>query len=252
MTPPRVRRRWTFQTDAEISSAANFHGDQILFGSGDESLYCLTAAGKKAWDFKVPGGPVMASPAIVDGVTFVAGCDSAVHVIDLKNGKEAASIDLAGQVGATAAVIGDHLYVGTMTNEVQAVDWKKKTVEWTFRKEKGAQPFSASVAATDKLIIAGSRDKHVYAIDRVKGTEVWSFAADGRIESSPVVAGKRVYAASLGRDKGKLYVLDLEKGTLLQTIELDSPVTGSPAVVNGRLLIGTQNGTLYCLGAKGR
>ena len=57
--------------------------------------------------------------------TFVAGCDSALHVIDVKTGKELTSVDLGGQAAATAAVVGDQLYVGTMANEVQAVDWKK-------------------------------------------------------------------------------------------------------------------------------
>jgi hypothetical protein len=36
----------------------------------------------------------------------------------------------------------------------------------------------------------------------------------------------------------------------LQKIELDAPVVGSPAVAEGRLLIGTTKGTLYCLGKK--
>jgi len=47
-----------------------------------------------------------------------------------------------------------------------------------------------------------------------------------------------------------LYVLDLEKGTELQRIELDDAISGSPAVANGRLVIGSNQGTVYCFGAK--
>src|SRR5262249_19882356 len=43
------KKRWTFETGAEITSGANFAGDLILFGSYDETLYCLTADGKEKW-----------------------------------------------------------------------------------------------------------------------------------------------------------------------------------------------------------
>ena len=240
-------KRWTFETGGEISSGANFHGDRVLFGSGDETLYCLTKGGKPSWTFKVPGGPVMASPAVVGGMTFVAGCDSALHLIDLDKGKELASVELAGQVGATAAVVGDHVYVGTMVHQVQAIDWKKKTVDWTFEPKKGGQPFAASVAATETLVVAASRDRRVYALDRATGNPKWSVLTGGRVESSPVIVGSRVYVGS--NDKS-LYVLDLATGKEIQKLELDDEVTGSPAAVAGRILIGTRGGTLYCLGAK--
>ena len=64
--------------------------------------------------------------------TFVAGCDSTLHVLDVDNGKELGSVDLGGQAGATAAVAGDQLYVGTMSNQVLAIDWKKAEIVWTF------------------------------------------------------------------------------------------------------------------------
>src|SRR5579872_7517969 len=69
------QKKWTYATDGEIISSANFSGDLILFGSYDESLYCLTKDGKEKWKFKT-NGPVNGSPAVADGKTFVAGCDS--------------------------------------------------------------------------------------------------------------------------------------------------------------------------------
>jgi outer membrane protein assembly factor BamB len=240
-------KRWTFTTAAEIAGGANFSGDSVLFGSGDETLYCLSNEGKEIWRFKVPGGPVLGSPAVVNDRTFAAGCDSALHVLDLANGKELGSVDLGGQIGATAAIVGDRLYVGTMTNQFLAVDWKKLEIAWTFEAPKRQQPFYASAAVTDTLVIAGSRDKRVHALDRKTGKEVWSFEARNKVDSSPVIVGDRVYAGSMD---GKLYVLDLEKGTELKKYELGSPIIGSPAVGENCLVIGTDDGTIYCLGAK--
>lgn len=239
--------RWTFKVEAEITSAASFAGDDVLFGCGDETLYCLTRDGKERWKFRVPGGPVMGSPAVVEGTTFAAGCDSALHVIDLATGKELRSLDLGGQVGASAAVVGDVLYVGTMTNQVLAVDWKKAATVWTFEAERRAQPFYSSAAVSDQLVIVGSRDKHVHALDRMNGKEVWAFATKGKVDGSAVVAGSRVY---VGSQDGSLYVLNLAKGTEVQRVALGSGISASPAVAGGRLLIGTQDGVVYCLGAK--
>jgi outer membrane protein assembly factor BamB len=241
-------KRWTFDTGAEITSSANFAGDTILFGSSDENLYCLSKDGKERWKFRVPGGPVMGTPAIVDGRTFAAGCDSTLHVLDVTKGTETAgTVDLGGQVGATVAVIGDRLYVGTMSGEVLAIRWKKGEVLWRFEAPKAKQPFYASAAVTDNLVIVGSRDKRVYALHRQSGKEAWSFATKKKVDGSPVVAGQRVY---VGSSDGNLYVLDLASGNERKHFALGRDILSSPAVGDNCLVIGTMEGTVYCIGGK--
>jgi outer membrane protein assembly factor BamB len=239
-------KKWEFLTDSEFTAGANFAGDQILIGSGDEHLYALTKDGKVSWKFKVPGGPVMATPAVVGERTFVAGCDSMLHVIDTRTGKEIASVDIGGQSGSTAAIFGDRLYVGTMSNQVLAIDWKKAEVVWGFESPRH-QPIYASAAVTDKFVVTGCRDKHVYALDRATGKPVWDFVTGSRVDSSPVIVRDRVY---IGSSDDHLYVIDLNKGGELQRIKLDGPVTGSAAVSDGNLVIGTGAGTIYCFGSK--
>ena len=60
-----------------------------------------------------------------------------------------------------------------------------------------------------------------------------------------MIAGKRLY---VGSSDGNLYVLDLVKGMLVQKTDLGGPITASPAVADNCLVIGTENGTIYCLG----
>jgi outer membrane protein assembly factor BamB len=241
------KEKWKVELSGEVTSGANVLGDTILVGCGDETLQCLSKAdGKNKWKFAINGGPVMGTPAFADGKTFAAGCDSTLHIINAADGKEITSVNLDGQVGASSAVRDGKLYVGTMSNQVVAVDLGKAEIAWTFEPEKRKLPFFASVAATDKLIIAGSRDKRVYALDRATGKEVWSVPTDGKVDSSPVVAGNRVY---VGSQDGRLYVLELDTGKELQRIQLDGPISASPAVAGGCLVIGTEKGTLYCFGA---
>jgi outer membrane protein assembly factor BamB len=244
-------QRWIFDTEAEITSAPNFDGNMVLFGAGNETLYCLDKdkGGNPLWTFKVPGGPVLGSPAIIDKKTFVAGCDSSLHVIDTTKGTEIKAIDLDGQVGATPALVDDFLYVGTMTSQVQAVNLKKGTVAWTYEAKKRPQAYYASVAVTKDLVLAGSRDKCLHAIDRRTGAVKWVFPTGAKVDSSPVVVSNRVY---FGSADGKLYVVDLATGKEVQALELASRggILASPAVSGNRLVIGTPDGTLYCLGKK--
>lgn len=240
--------KWTFKTDSDISSGANFTLDKVLFGSGDENLYCLSLEGKEQWRFKVPGGPVLGSPVIVGNRTFAAGCDSSLHVIDTATGKEVGNpVNLGGQVGATAAVLGDSIFVCTMSDEVLAIDWKKGEILWRFMPMKNRQGFASAPAATDKLIIAGSKDKRVYALDRQTGQQVWSFLTKNKVDSSAVVVGQRVF---VGSQDHQLYILDLASGSELQRFNLGAPVTSSPAVAGNCLVIGTDDGTVHCLGTK--
>lgn len=238
-------KKWKFETGSEVGGA-NFHKDTILFSSHDEHLYCVTKEGKQVWKFRTDG-PIYGAPAVAEGKTFLVGCDSQMHVIDVEKGKELSAVDLEGQTGATAAVLGDLLYIGTMRREVKAIDWKKSSVVWTYKSGRNSQEYYSSPAVTRKYVVVGNRDNKVHCIDRAKGEGVWSFPTGNKVDSSPVVAGSKVV---VGSQDSKLYILDLETGKSLQVIPLDGPVNASPVVVEGKVLIGTQKGTLYCLGAK--
>lgn len=244
---------WTFECGGEITSGCNFHGPNVLIGSHDSTLYCLDAAGKgdgtttKVWEVKTDG-PVNGSPAVVGDTTFVAGCDNVLHILDARTGQEQGNVDLAGQAAATAAVRGDVAYVGTMASQVVAVDWKKKAKAWAFDSPRSA-PFYSSAVAAEGVVVAGGRDQKVYGLDAATGKPLWNFAADGNVDGSPAVVGGRVYVGCLGRE-GAFYVLDLKTGKKLQELNLDSPVIGSVAVGPDCILVGTDKGTVYCLGAK--
>jgi len=240
---------WTFEAGAEIQAGANFHGNNVIFGSHDSNLYCLNPKGEKVWTTAVDG-PINAAAAIVGDRTFATGCsDGILHVIDATNGKELGTLDLRGQSIATAAVVGDRLFAAMVSNQVIAAELKTLKTLWAFEAPKRQQPFNSSPAVAEGLVVAGSEDKKVYAIDAATGVEKWNFTTKGPVNASPVIVGNRVYVGCLS-DDGEFYVLDLKTGKLIQEIELDSAVTGSVAVGPDCVLVGTDRGTLYCLGKK--
>lgn len=240
---------WAFDTGGEIHSGANFTGDDVLIGSHSGSLFRVNPKGEKVWEFTMDQ-PVNGAPAVAGGRAFVAGCDSVLHSVDLATGKGLGTVDIGGQAGATAAVDGDHAFVGTMSNQVLAVDWKQSKPVWKFEAKRRQQPFYSSAALTPKLVIVGSRDKKLYALDRATGNEVWAVTTEGNVDASPVVVGTRAYVGSASTF-GEFYTIDLADGRVVHPpLTLNSAVLSSAAVGPDALVVGTDKGRVVKLGAK--
>jgi len=52
----------------------------------------------------------------------------------------------------------------------------------------------------------------------------------------------------VGSNDGKLYVFDTATGKIVQRFEAGGPLSASPAIAAGRVVIGSQDGKLFCLG----
>lgn len=241
--------KWTFETAAEIVSCASFHDDKVVFGSHDNSLYCLKAAdGSKVWQYATQG-MVNCSPAIVGNHTFVTGCDEHLRVINVKTGEQETDIPLGIYLIASPAVLDNMLYVGTHGNEVLAIDWKTSTKMWTYTE--GKAPYHSSAAVNDKYVIVGGQDKKLHCLDRKTGEKAWIFSARGFVDSSPVIVGDRVF---VGSNDGNVYGISLADGK--EVWRFKDPegrsFTASPAVGEGCLVIGSEGntGNVYCFGEK--
>jgi outer membrane protein assembly factor BamB len=178
---------------------------------------------------------------------FVAGCDGQLHVIDVNEGKEVASVEIDSPTGVTPAAVGDRVFFGTEGGTFFCIDWAQAKVVWTFSDDRHGQAFRSSPAAAKQAVVFGGRNKRVHALDPEKGTELWRFAAKSRIDASPVIAGDRVFVAATD---GRLYALDLKSGKPLWEHETGGGFVGSPAVAAGRLVIASDDGVVYCFGEK--
>lgn len=252
--PANGKRKWRFQTNGEIISSPSLTGDKVIFGSYDNSLYCLNTKGEKVWNFETDGY-VHCTPAIAGNFTFVTGCDEQLRVINIDTGKEEGNLPLASYLIASPALKGDHLYFGTYNSEVLGVNWKTRQIEWRYRDETKEFPYQSSAAVTEEVVIVGGRDKQVHCIDRKTGKGLWKFATSGRkgqggrVDSSPVIVGDRIF---VGASDGFLYEIGLKDGKERWKFEIGRDVTASPAVGEGCLVIGGEGSDefIYCFGQK--
>jgi outer membrane protein assembly factor BamB len=237
------KERFTVELDGAISGSANLGAGCILFGAYDNFIYCVSPEdGTIRWK-KETDGYVHGTPALTeDGRVASSGCDGFLRLLDAKTGEEVAKIEMGGYVAASPAVRGERLYVGTFESEVLAVDLAKGAVAWRYENPEREFPYYSSAAVSADRVVIGGRDKMVHAIDPQSGEKAWTHAFRARVDASPVIAGEHVYVADLA---GKILALALADGKVLWEYDTGDGFLASPAVAHGRLVLGTEGGTLY-------
>ncbi|MEJ5341597.1 MAG: PQQ-binding-like beta-propeller repeat protein [Thermogutta sp.] len=248
---------WQKEVEGEIDGGPGFatlpSGKQVVvFGSQDTFLYCVDAqTGEIVWK---GGGhdQIRCTPPIVEGRTFIAGCDGKLHVVEIQDGREIAAIDLEGPTGSTPAVVGSLAYVGTENGVFFGIDWKRAKVVWRYDNENEGGAFRASAAVNERYVVVGSRDKAVHCFDRITGRHVWRFPTRRYVDASPVIVrathqadpdNDLVLAASLD---GHVYAVRIRDGQSPWALTVGGAISASPVVVQNALLVATEDGDLLC------
>src|SRR5262249_56741604 len=131
------------------------------------------------------------TPAVADGLVYLAGCDEVFRAVRLSDGKEAFRIPIGAYTGASVALANGRAYFGTFNNEVLAVDLKARKQVWRYAPTDRQFPFYSSAAITDGTIVLGGRDKMVHGLGAASGKPRWSFTARARGQRAPFVVGER-------------------------------------------------------------
>ncbi len=242
---------WNTEGPGEVYAGPLVDDDNLLVTCEAGSLTCYDKmTGEKRWDFKIEA-PLRCTPTIAAGQILLAGCDSKLHLIDAKTGKETTQIAIDAPTGATAAFHKDRVFFGTEGGTFYAIEMPRDGGEpkevWTYRDPDRGQPIRSAAAVTDKLVVYGAQGKAIYALNPATGALEWKVPTRSRVDSSPVIAGDQVVAAT---ERGVLYVLDAATGAINWQFDAGGSFTASPVVVDGKIIIGNGDGTLYCFGAK--
>ncbi len=240
------KKLWSRKADGAIDGSPAFYKGRVIFGSEDNNLYCVDLkSGKDVWKLTLPD-QIQCTPTVLDNLAFLAGCDGNFHVVDLDKGTEIPPpVDIEGPSGQTPAIVGDVAYFGTEAGTFFAIDWKKRSVLWRWENAAHDELIASAAALADEVIFA-SHDHHVRAVD-AKGKVLWTSPVHGRLDSSPIVVGNRVF---FGSADGRISALDRTSGKKVWEYEAGGSFSGGPAVAANCLLIASDDGILYCLGAK--
>lgn len=137
-------------------------------------------------------------------------------------------------VCATAAIVGEHVYVGTIDGNLLCLDRRTGRDIWKYRSiddpdlNAFAPAFKAAPLATVETIYIGDEDGFFHALDRATGRRRWKFETEGEIAGcASVVGGKVIF----GSHDTHLYCLDAATGRLLWRFQTQDRVNCSTAIV---------------------
>jgi outer membrane protein assembly factor BamB len=254
------------------TSQTTFHGNNARTGVFD-------SAGPKVlngvqWSFKT-GGPIVSSPAVVNGVVFIGSSDGTLYAIDQNTGGEKWKVTFTDPISSSPAVANGLVYFLTYDGAFYALAADTGGIKWRFAtggerrfEAKGihgltpsyqniADPmdlFLSSPAVVNHRVYFGSSDGHIYALDAETGVLVWSFETGDVVHASPAVVNGTVY---IGSWDSYLYALDAETGREKWRFKSgEDPVIhnqvgfqSSAAVFDGTVYVGCRDGHVYAIDA---
>jgi outer membrane protein assembly factor BamB len=238
---------WKFETEGEVHAGVNLWTGpdgktRVLIGSYDNRLYCLDAAtGTKHWDYET-ANYVNGAAAIFENQVVFGGCDGQLYVLDIATGNEVKKIEVGAYIGNNVAADKGIAYISHYGNRVSAFSFGDGAKLWEFGERDF--PYYAAPAVTGNWVVAGGRDKRIYGLDRATGTAKWEFRTRGDVDSSPVICAETHVLA--GSNDGYFYALDLSKGEEVWRYEIGADVKVAPAVAGDFILIGADDGNVYC------
>ncbi len=238
---------WSYEAASESYAAPNVHDGKVLLTLDAGELLALDLkTGDLQWRYRIEA-PLRCWPTVVEGRVLLAGCDQRFHAIDITTGKEASGLDIDAQTGSTPAVMDGNVFFGTEEGTFYSIAAKTMKVRWQYRDPKHGQPIRVAAAVERRCVIFPNQGKLVTALNPEDSSPLWTFSVRSRVESSPVIAGDLVF---LPTKRGRLYAVDIVSGKEKWQYQAGGTFLASPAVSEGKLVIGNEDGTLYCFGEK--
>lgn len=261
-----------FLVAASALAQSTFHGNNartgVYDGAGPKQL------GGVQWTFKT-GGPIVTSPAVVDGVVYIGALDGHLYAIDQQTGKEKWNFKSTMPIASSPAIANGTLYFVSSRGALAALDLATGKPKWVFATEferkfeaknlhgypSAAQTipdawdiFTSSPAIANGKVYFGSGDGNVYAVDAQSGVALWKFATKDVVHASPAVANGLVYVGSWD---SYLYALDADTGQEKWSFKSgEDPIIhnqvgfqSSPAVAGETLYVGCRDAHVYALDA---
>jgi len=247
---------WTHECGAEVSGGPTLlavDGEtRVLVGSQDATLACLALAdGTVRWTHTI-GDQIRCSPTVAAGKVLLAGCDGRLHVIDAATGEAGVSVPIDGPTGTTPAAAGTRAIFGSEGGVFWAIDVAAGAPAWKIEPQGAGQAYRSSAAVAGDLAIVGTRGRAVEAFALADGSRAWRQGTRGRVDASPVVVhldGAGALGTIVADSAGKIALLRAADGEKLWEFDAGGGFTASAAVAEGRVVIASVDGTVWCFAA---
>jgi outer membrane protein assembly factor BamB len=190
--------RWKFQTKQSLWAQPVSDGQSVYQAGTDHKLYALRLSdGSLLWSTDV-GGAALSSPALSqEGVLYLGTLANEVLAVDAKTGKILWKYAASGTIWSSPVVIDQTVYFGDFSGKAIAVGAKNGAPIWTVDL---AAPVIASGVTMKNNIVFVTETGDVQALT-LDGKKSWTHKINGKLYSTPVVVGERLVVAVTQGDK---------------------------------------------------
>ncbi len=228
-------------------------------------IFCLDIdTGEELWRHCEPLLNVRSYPIAVGGHVFIGGGDPSNPTEPTPEGKESWRLAMrhASRVTCMDTETGEiiwefyanfdyiehspayfdgKVYVNT-TRYIYCLD--AQTGKQIYEKET-YWPCNSSPSVNGEQIFLGTYEG-ILCLDQKTGKMLWRFKCDNSVHGTPAAAYNKVYGAT---DR-VLYCLDAENGEVIWKRDFENPISTSLVVADGKVALGTADGTLFIVNAK--
>lgn len=277
---------WTFSTGGFVDAPPVVAGDSLLAASWDGSLYALDFSGLLSWQVPL-GGVADSGPALDDAAVYlqtwgrkvlalsrrdgsilwqwqyppspaddhrqgslvrltdsllVPAWNGTLYALNPTDGSETWHFDAGMPLRSSPAVDGDRLYQPSGGGLLSALDIHGALL---WQRDLGA-PLLSTPAVTGAGPVVLSKGGLLVALDR-QGRERWRRDLDETcFYAAPLAAGDALYVATAA---GSLWKLEAASGKVIWRLTGFGPIYASPARIDGRILVGDNDGIISVVGA---
>jgi outer membrane protein assembly factor BamB len=242
--------------DEDQNSAVFFRANASRTGYFDENGPANDKV-KKLWSFKTENSRIEASPVVYDSMLYLGSSGDHLYAIDISTGTEQWRSDSTGFFRSSAAIDGNHLFIGNTDQHLYAFNLDG-SMKWTFETE--GVVFAAPLVIENHVFF-GSIDtdgysryayktdsvqtkSKFYALDAQTGKNVWHFSPGGGLRSSPAYHNGVLY---FGSWDGNLYALNASNGELIWSFKTEGKIYTTPAIENNSVIFASNDEFLYSL-----
>jgi outer membrane protein assembly factor BamB len=192
------------------------------------------------WAFET-GGPVISSPAVVDGTVYVGSDDGSIYALGAETGEKQWSTETEDRVSSSPAVVDGTVYIRNWAGSTYALDAADGSRQWVNEGDDGRRGYVIPVVA-DGTVYTPTSDG-LAALDTADGSEQWTAAVPAPQSLSLALADGTLY---YGTTDG-LLALDGANGRELWHANRGSTSFPSPTVVDGVVYSGDRDHGIYAL-----
>lgn len=210
----------------------------VIAGSYNHKVYALDAAsGELAWTFEGAQERIVGDPVAAGESVFVPVSDGTLFALRAEDGGIQWSFRADGALWSAPLVTDDHIYLGSLTHTVYALDLEGNLV-WTH--DVGGA-ISEAPSLVDGTLLVGALGQPLIALDPATGEQRWTAASGQWIWAGAVSSDGIAYFGDLG---GRLAAVSVSDGTILHEVTLDGAIAGRPALDASHLFVAAETGTV--------